>query len=291
MYKTFVNNGIFSILTGEFTGFLPSTVLCHFLLGAMTLSYPLLLAMCRLASASSGCACANGWMMVVDMGVSKNNGIPKSSILIGFSIISHPFWGTPIFGNTHMLKRWRESLVESCVVSWVVFFGQMMYINEMPFRCFMLILVFHLSFECFRCYIHAFLMGPSPRFQKKRTVGACFSPHPLGHEKKKQWPHSENQDLSETTIGNYKTKGPAKALKKNDKNQAIEIPNDGIWKKWKKIITPHAFFHLLSSRKKAQITFVSILEWKDSKCAVYARSLGWILRILGIQTTGPQINN
>ena len=26
----------------------------------------------------------------------------KSSILIGFSIINHPFWGTPIFGNTHM---------------------------------------------------------------------------------------------------------------------------------------------------------------------------------------------
>ncbi len=31
------------------------------------------------------------------MGVSKNNGTPKSSILIGFSIIDHPFWGTPIF--------------------------------------------------------------------------------------------------------------------------------------------------------------------------------------------------
>ena len=27
---------------------------------------------------------------------------PKSSILIGFSIINHPFWGTPIFGNTHI---------------------------------------------------------------------------------------------------------------------------------------------------------------------------------------------
>ncbi len=27
------------------------------------------------------------------MGVSKNNGTPKSSILIGFSIINHPFWG------------------------------------------------------------------------------------------------------------------------------------------------------------------------------------------------------
>ena len=27
---------------------------------------------------------------------------PKSSILIGFSIINHPFWGTPIFGNTQI---------------------------------------------------------------------------------------------------------------------------------------------------------------------------------------------
>ena len=36
------------------------------------------------------------------MGVSKNRGTPKSSILIGVSIINHPFWGTPIFGNTHI---------------------------------------------------------------------------------------------------------------------------------------------------------------------------------------------
>ncbi len=36
------------------------------------------------------------------MDVSKNSGTPKSSILIGFSIINHPFWGTPIFGNTHI---------------------------------------------------------------------------------------------------------------------------------------------------------------------------------------------
>ena len=27
---------------------------------------------------------------------------PKSSIFIWFSIINHPFWGTPIFGNTHI---------------------------------------------------------------------------------------------------------------------------------------------------------------------------------------------
>ena len=37
------------------------------------------------------------------MGVSSNRGTPKSSILIGFSIINHPFWGTPIFGNTHII--------------------------------------------------------------------------------------------------------------------------------------------------------------------------------------------
>ncbi len=37
------------------------------------------------------------------MGVSKNRGTPKSWILIGFSIINHPFWGpTPIFGKTHV---------------------------------------------------------------------------------------------------------------------------------------------------------------------------------------------
>ena len=32
-----------------------------------------------------------------NMGVSENSGTPKSSILIGFSIINHPFWGYPDF--------------------------------------------------------------------------------------------------------------------------------------------------------------------------------------------------
>ena len=36
------------------------------------------------------------------MDVSENSGTPKSSILIGFSIINHPFWGTTIFGNTQI---------------------------------------------------------------------------------------------------------------------------------------------------------------------------------------------
>ena len=29
---------------------------------------------------------------------------PKSPILIGFSIMNHPFWGTPIFGNIHNIS-------------------------------------------------------------------------------------------------------------------------------------------------------------------------------------------
>ncbi len=36
---------------------------------------------------------------MLKLAVSKNNGTPKSSILIGVSIIKHPFWETTIFGN------------------------------------------------------------------------------------------------------------------------------------------------------------------------------------------------
>ncbi len=46
------------------------------------------------------------------MGVSKNNGTPKSSILIGFSIINHQFWGTIIFGNTHIFCRFTTSQLQ-----------------------------------------------------------------------------------------------------------------------------------------------------------------------------------
>ena len=55
------------------------------------------------------------WDLSFDMGVSKNRGTPKSSILIGFSIINHPFWGTPIFGNTYIFtgetsqRFWKNS--------------------------------------------------------------------------------------------------------------------------------------------------------------------------------------
>ena len=36
------------------------------------------------------------------MDVSKDRGTPKSSSLIGFSLINHLFWGTTILGNTQM---------------------------------------------------------------------------------------------------------------------------------------------------------------------------------------------
>ena len=37
--------------------------------------------------------------------------VPKSSILIGFSIINHPFWGTPIVGNMRV-KQSTKNIIE-----------------------------------------------------------------------------------------------------------------------------------------------------------------------------------
>ena len=54
------------------------------------------------------------------MGVSKYRGTPKSSILIGFSIINHPFWGTPIL---------RKHPYISPIHEWLIFMGNIhMYI-------------------------------------------------------------------------------------------------------------------------------------------------------------------
>ena len=37
---------------------------------------------------------------------------PKSSFLIGFSIINHPFWGTTIFGNTYIAAHTQYSILQ-----------------------------------------------------------------------------------------------------------------------------------------------------------------------------------
>ena len=54
------------------------------------------------------------WFQKSHMGVSENNGTPKSSILIGFSIIfTIHFGGFPtIFGNIHILRRWILSKIK-----------------------------------------------------------------------------------------------------------------------------------------------------------------------------------
>ena len=43
------------------------------------------------------------------MGVSENWGTPKSSILIWFSIINHPFWGTPILETPIYTRKFNSS--------------------------------------------------------------------------------------------------------------------------------------------------------------------------------------
>ena len=48
-------------------------------------------------SGGGGCIHVKLQDSILNMVVSKNSGTPKSSILIGFSIINHPFWGTPYF--------------------------------------------------------------------------------------------------------------------------------------------------------------------------------------------------
>ena len=46
------------------------------------------------------------------MGVSKNRGTPKSSILIGFSITNHPFW-VPLFSETSTSEFWSFTKIMS----------------------------------------------------------------------------------------------------------------------------------------------------------------------------------
>ena len=50
--------------------------------------------------------------------VSQNRGTPKSSILIGFSTINHPFWGTTIFGNTHVFTVFKNKKANKNTPPW-----------------------------------------------------------------------------------------------------------------------------------------------------------------------------
>ena len=53
------------------------------------------------------------------VGVSKNNGTPKSSILIGFSIINHPFWWFSLFLETPMYPLGNAPIIQSSWWIWL----------------------------------------------------------------------------------------------------------------------------------------------------------------------------
>ena len=53
--------------------------------------------------------------------VSKDSGTPKSPILFGFSSINHPFWGTPIFGNTHIFYMYMGNTIFFNVWKYIIF--------------------------------------------------------------------------------------------------------------------------------------------------------------------------
>ena len=59
----------------------------------------------------------NSFGIFEQKGVSKKNGIPKSSIVIGFSITNHPFWGTPTFGK-HPKEKMEKKNASICFIVW-----------------------------------------------------------------------------------------------------------------------------------------------------------------------------
>ena len=83
--------------------FKESTLLCRRWVIEVT---PSSRSQCLIGFLSLGCPFS---MFEMHMDVSKNSGTPKSSILIGFSLINHLFWGTPIFGNTTHIVDGRNS--------------------------------------------------------------------------------------------------------------------------------------------------------------------------------------
>ena len=104
------------------------------------------------------------------MGVSKNRGTPKSSILIGFSIINHPFWGvSPYFWkHPHVRfifflefvdpKNWRGE-DESNLISIFFWFvlpnvSRFRCICRLFFSCILIIYIYIYMCVCFLCIFH-----------------------------------------------------------------------------------------------------------------------------------------
>ena len=93
------------------------------------------------------------------MDVSENRVFPpKSSILIGFSIINHPFWGTPIFGNIHMFTYIFQERTWKNLASWFI-------------SCFLLLLFKKASSDMFfRGKPHSFSLIPLLAIQQNIQI-------------------------------------------------------------------------------------------------------------------------
>ncbi len=62
------------------------------------------------------------WVINIYYGCFQNRGTPNHPFLMGFSIINHPFWGTPIFGNIHIIPYiYIYIYIRVCYLKWAVF--------------------------------------------------------------------------------------------------------------------------------------------------------------------------
>ena len=86
------------------------------------------------------------------MDVSENRGTPKSSISIGFSILNHPFWGTPIYGNTHIegQQRTERRAQLQAKLTTLTTFGARLSTQLKPIFC--------SQGTCFQLKVHIFLV-------------------------------------------------------------------------------------------------------------------------------------
>ena len=57
-----------------------------------------------MAADEGQCFTAVTWSLIMMDSFPKIGGFshPNHALNIGFSVINHPFWGTPIFGSTHI---------------------------------------------------------------------------------------------------------------------------------------------------------------------------------------------
>ena len=99
---------------------------------------------------------------------SKNRDTPKSSILIGFSIINHPFWGTIIFGNTHIVRKKKSWIFQKFwphkLEIWINFFPKLNFFPVLSF----------LSSKAGVFFLGSVSLLSSPEKKRQNYWNTCF---------------------------------------------------------------------------------------------------------------------